>query len=58
MPAPQSIDLDAIAETGVAACERFVAESAEINWYWKNGRLNEWIDKQIPQTEESVEVVP
>lgn len=36
-------------EAGVAANERFVAEMREIDYYFINGRIKEWIAKQIPE---------
>lgn len=36
-------------EAGVEANERFVREMREIDYYYLNGRLKEWIAKQIPE---------
>ena len=36
-------------ELGVEANERFVKEMREIDYYFVNGRLKEWIAKQIPE---------
>ena len=39
-------------EAGVAANERFVAEMRELDYYYLNGRLKEWIAKQIPEQQD------
>ena len=43
--------LEEIAEAGIAAHEKFVKDMRDIDYYWINGRLKEWIANQIPPLE-------
>lgn len=46
--------LEEISEAGVAANEKFVKDQRDMDWYWLNGRLSEWIAKQIEEDKASV----
>lgn len=39
--------LQAIAEAGVAAHQRFVDDNREIDLAWADGRLDEWIQEKL-----------
>lgn len=40
-------ELPEIAEAGVAANERFVAENRAMDLAWKNGTLDEWLKERL-----------
>jgi len=40
-------DLQEIADSGVAAHERFVAENREMELAWSRGTLDEWLEEKL-----------
>lgn len=43
-----------ISEAGIEAHEKFAKDQRDMDWYWLNGRLPEWIAKQIEEDKASV----
>ena len=41
--------LEEISDAGVTAHEIFVRDMNDMDWYWANGRLAEWVAKQIEE---------
>ena len=46
--------LEQISESSAQANEKIAKDMRDMDWYWLNGRLPEWIAKQIEEDKEVV----
>jgi hypothetical protein len=46
--------LEVISEASAQVNEKLAKDMRDMDWYWMNGRLEEWIAKQVEEEKESV----